>query len=162
MGASNFYGMKFGMPLIVGRDFDMMKESFERDFDEPFTDDMYYAQQEYDFEDAQELAEDYSRELKFHVVTVRAGYYEGFQFEVKELHEDMFDLDTSSAYCLDNDDAHYYFDMCRSAAIRKADAEKRRIEKWLLNLARSENFIGLNCHGHASNGEGCYSIMTFA
>lgn len=56
-------------------------------------------------------------------------YYYGFQFWIEEKFSNYFDLDKSSEYCIDNDDAHYYFDMFRSQALRASDAEKRKIAK---------------------------------
>lgn len=146
MGTCNFYRMNYNMPLIVMDDL----TDDEGNYDE------FATQDEYDY--AVEKAREFSETLTFYDVTIRCGYYAGFQFYVEGKYEREFDLEVESPYCIDNDDAHYYFDMCRSAALRKAESERRKIRKWLMNL-RDEGYIGLNFHGCMSNGEGVYTAM---
>ena len=67
-------------------------------------------------------------------------------------------LDKNSRDCIDNEDAHYYFDMIRSQALRKADAEKRKIKKWLLNM-RNQGFNLVHMTGMFSNGEATYFVV---
>ena len=112
-----------------------------------------------EFERAKKLAKEFSNELNFHDIRIEGGYYRGFQFFVEEKYSGYFDLDKSSEYCISNDDAHYYFDMCRSKAIRAADAEKRRITRWLISL-QDKGFDILVCTARFSNGEACYSKLT--
>lgn len=116
MSTANFAPMEYGMPLVCGNP----------------TDDEWEAMDEY--ERAERLAEDFTDELTFHDVTIKCGYYESFQFYVEERYSGYFDLDKNSRYCIDNEEAHDYFDMCRSRALRAADAEKRKIARWLEKL----------------------------
>ena len=146
MSACNFKPMEYDMPLIVMTDF----EDEDGNFDE------FMAQDEFQF--AQELAENFSDDLTFFDVNVESGYYVGFQFTVTGKYEDAFDLDRSSPYCLDNDDAHCYFDMCRSEALRKADVEQRKIRKWLTSL-KDDGYTELELVGIFSNGEGLYTVV---
>lgn len=135
MSTANFKAMNFGMPMIIGRTIRQLAEYYDQVYGEVLDDDMICIYEQDDFDEASELAESFSSGLTFHTVEVIGGYYSGFQFFVKEKYERMFDLDMKSEFCIENDDAHDYFGMCRSAAIRKANAEKRRIEKWLNQLA---------------------------
>lgn len=116
MSTANFAPMEYGMPLVCGNP----------------TDDEWEAMDEY--ERAEKLAEDFTDGLTFHDVTIKCGYYEGFQFYVEERYSGYFDLDKDSRHCIDNEEAHDYFDMCRSRALRAADAEKRKIARWLEKL----------------------------
>lgn len=139
MSCPNFKPMLYGLPLIVGA---IDSEDAAQDY--------------WDFEDAQLYAKEFSENLMFHNVEVCSGYYCGFQFYVQEKYHDMFDLSKDSEYCIDNDDAHYYFDMCRSAAIRKADVEKRKISAWLNSMAEGCNYEKMVLVAMFSNGEAIY------
>lgn len=87
-------------------------------------------------------------------VEVQDGHYCDVQFIVRT-YEDL-DFNRESPYCIDNEDAHYYFDECRSKVLRKADAEQRKVYKWLKNL-KKEGYTELRCDGVFSNGEAVYS-----
>ena len=134
------------MPLIVMVDFD----------DEDGNFDEFMAEDEFDF--ASELAENFSAGLTFYNVGVESGYYTGFQFTVTGKYDREFDLDKNSPYCIDNDDAHCYFDMCRSAVLRKAEAEQRKIRKWLTGL-KDDGYTELCLANVFSNGEGIYEVV---
>lgn len=157
MGTSNFKPMEYGMPMVCGgmEDFEDLAEKYMAEFGEELTEGAYYGYLEDEAENAQRIAEDFTENLKFHNVTIEGGYYVGFQFYVTEKFGNRFDLDRDSEYCIDNDDAHYYFDMCRSAAIRAADAEKRKIRRWLENLT-NRGYSMLECAAHFSNGYAYY------
>ena len=157
MGTANFKKMNFGMPMIIGRTFEQMAEEYKVEFGEEFTEDMFGTYEQDEFEAAEELAEVFSDGLTFHIVEVISGYYSGFQFFVKERYEDQFDLDPESRYCIDNDEAHYYFDTYRSVALRRAESEKRKIARWLNQLTQS-GFNRIACVGHFSNGEALYDF----
>ena len=135
MATSNFRPMDYDMPLVCGGMADY--------------DDCVEFEIELDF--ARELAETFTENLTYHNITVLGGYYEGFQFFVAEKYADYFDMDRNSPYCIENDDAWYYFDLCRSRALRAADAEKRKIRKWLENQAE-RGFTMMVPVGRFSNG----------
>lgn len=161
MGTANFRMMEYNMPLVVGGIdfFHELKENFENEYNEEYTEDAFYYDQEEEYREAFELAEEFTENLKYHNITVISGYYNGFQFYVEEKHNDKFDLDKSSKYCIENDDANYYFNVCRSLAIREADREKRKINRWLESLVKYGYEI-LVCIGNFSNGEAIYEIRT--
>ena len=138
MSTPNFRDMEYNMPLVCGG---LHDDKFEN---------------EYEYDDAIILAENFTSELKFHNIRIEGGYYYGFQFFVEERYRNYFDLKKESRYCIDNEDAHYYFDMFRSQALRAADAEKRKITRWLEKL-QEKGFEILVCIGKFSNGEALYS-----
>ena len=159
MSTANFMPMKYGMPMVCGGwdNYSECKEEYEREFDDEYTLDQYYFDMQDEFDDAMRLAENFTENLKFHNVTVESGYYDGFQFFVSEKYEREFDLDAGSQYCIDNDDARYYFDMYRSQVLRAAAAEKRKIAKWLERL-NGNGFVILICTGYFSSGERTYDL----
>lgn len=149
MSAPNFKFMLYGMPLIVGGmiNYADLKELYEWEL-------------QVEMEDAQNEAENFTKSLKYHDVTIESGHYMGFQFYVEEKYSGAFDLDKSSKYCITNDEAHYYFDVCRSVALREADKEKRKINKWLELIAENYGYENLVCCGVFSNGEAVYKHRT--
>lgn len=86
--------------------------------------------------------------LFFHEVRFKSGYYDGIQLYVEEK--------AVNPHELDNEDCRYYYDMCRSQAIRKYDAEIRKINKWMEKTAVEYGWRKLNCLGIFSNGEAIY------
>lgn len=85
--------------------------------------------------------------LKFHKVKVLAGYYEGAQIVFEEIHDPNE---------MDNDDTRYYFDMCRSKAIRAYDAEIRKINRRIDKFCKEGVWEKLGVVGRFSNGETIY------
>lgn len=161
MSTSNFIPMPAGFPLVCGglESYDEARAAWD-DTEEEFSESMFDSLMELDYYDAENLAEAFSENLKYYTVSIRSGYYYGFQFYVEEKYTEHFDLDPRSRYCLDNDDAHYYFDCCRSMALREAAAEKRKIRRWLLEIAAHNPYEVLECIGIFSNGEAVYRRQT--
>ena len=91
----------------------------------------------------------FNETLTFFKVVLRNGYYRGVQTLV-ECENDPHELD--------NEDCRYYWDMCRSQAIRKHEAEQRRVVKYLKHL-KDEGFDELICVGIFSNGEAVYEYV---
>lgn len=142
MSAPNFNRMNCDMPLIVGG---------------------LYCEDDFDFDVAWDNAmwkiNKFAEEnnLQFYSLGLQSGRYEGFQFQVYEIYANEFDLDQESPYCIDNETAKNYFGMYRSQVLRKAEAERRKIEKWLENLDNlGEGFEWLVCTAIFSNGEAIY------
>ena len=106
--------------------------------------DQFTAYEEWD-EITNELAE-FNRDLLFHKVELRSGYYTGIQFYVDVEH----DLGTED---YSNDDCHYYFDCRRSVAYRKYVAEVRKINRKLTELGKQYGFQEYVCTMRFSNGE---------
>ena len=107
-----------------------------------------YDADEMAMEDMQAEAERINEGLVFHNVKVESGYYSGAQFLVEELYDDIDDMD--------NDYTRYQFDMCKSKAKRKFEAEVRRINRELRNLKKC-GYEELECVAIFSNGEAVYN-----
>ena len=101
------------------------------------------------FDGFKDLMEEFSDSLVFHKVEMKSGYYDGIQLYVEEM---------ENPHELDNDDCRYYYDMCRSQAIRKYDAEIRKINRWMDKVAVEYGWRELHCLGIFSNGEAIYSF----
>lgn len=89
-------------------------------------------------------------ELDFFTVELKSGYYCGVQFDVN------FNDRIGDPEGLDNEDAHYYFDCCRSEMLKRYKRERRKLGKALETLARDHGFDKLVCVGIFSNGEAIY------
>lgn len=165
MSTPNFEFMKYDMPLIVAapeiemQGFDETKAQFEEENDGEYTERMYEMDIQFDYddlyEDMKDRAECMNDSLTYYKVGVQSGYYSGLQFVVNTV--EGLDYDRNSPYCVDNDDTRYWFDECRSKALRKAESESKRIYKWLKSL-KNDGYMELNCDGVFSNGEAIYSI----
>lgn len=157
MSCQNFRHMLYDMPLVCCclEDFDDLAAAYKEDTGEEYNQFIYEVEMQDEAEEAERVAEEFTENLRFHDVTVVSGNYFGVQFYVEEKYSAMFDLDKESRYCIDNDDAQYYFGMCRSKVIRAADSEKRKIAKWLENL-KSNGYEILAVTARFSNGETLY------
>ena len=93
------------------------------------------------------LMEELNDSLTFHEIQFESGYYTGVQLYVEE---------KENPHDLDNEDCRYYYDMCRSQAVRKYDAEVRKINKWMEKVATEYGWRKLYCLGIFSNGEAIY------
>lgn len=157
MSTPNFEFMKYGMPLIVAdMDYYDQKEQYEQEYgdDEEYNEDMFYDDMTLKAEEMEALADEINKTLEYFRVEVKDGYYCDLQFVVRT-YEDL-DFDRESPYCIDNEDAHYYFDECRSKVLRKTDAEQCKVYKWLKSL-KKQGYTELGCDGVFSNGEAIYS-----
>lgn len=92
--------------------------------------------------------EEFNDTLTFHEIVFKSGYYDGVQLYVEEKEENPHELD--------NEDCRYYYDMCRSQAIRKYDAEIHKINRWMEKVAPEYGWRELHCLGIFSNGEAIY------
>ena len=152
MATYNFAPMQLDMPLICGRTFEQAAANYLEETGEELTEDEFYNWIENDdFDDACYLAKEFSENLTFYTVTVRGGYYTSFQFyvEPRDGAENIEDIT--------NEDAHYYFDLCRSKAIEKAKGERQKIAHWLLGL-KKKGFNEVVITARFSNGETWYNI----
>jgi hypothetical protein len=124
---------------------DILEKSYNHAMDlwsEDFYRDIFYG-----YDGFKEVMENFNNDLIFHKIEIKSGYYDGVQLYVDEL---------ENPHELDNDDCRYYYDMCRSQAIRKYDAEIRKINKWMEKVATEYGWRKLNCLGVFSNGEAIY------
>lgn len=108
---------------------------------------------EYYFNEADTALRRLSEELEFFNLSVVSGYYCGFQFDVTFKMKWGCELDPEE---LDNEDAHYYFDCCRSEMLRRYQRERRKLGKKLAELADFYGFEEIVCVGIFSNGEAVY------
>lgn len=99
------------------------------------------------FADIQKRLGDLNQTLLFHKVSAESGYYYGLQLYVEEKHN-------PNDY--DNDDCRYYFDMCRSVAIRRYNSEVNKLRRMLRRLGAEFGFEELVCMDVFSNGEAYY------
>ena len=111
-------------------------------WNETFYDDIYQG-----YDGFKGKMEEFNDTLTFHELQFRSGYYTGVQIYVEE---------KENPHELDNEDCHYYYDMCRSKAIRKYDAEIRKINHWMDSVATEYGWRELICLGVFSNGEAVY------
>lgn len=107
----------------------------------------FYEDIVYGYDGFNEVMEKFNEELTFHSIELKDGYYEGVQLYVNT---------TENPHTLDNEDCKYYYDMCRSQAIRKYEAEIRKINKWMKKVAIEYGWRKINCLGVFSNGEAIY------
>ena len=94
-----------------------------------------------------DLMEKLNDSLVFHSMEFKSGYYAGVQLYVEE---------KDNPHDLDNESCKYYYDMYKSQAIRKYEAEIRKINKWMEKIAVQYGWKKLNCLGVFSNGEAVY------
>ena len=139
MSTPNFY---------TQNNFDLYIKAYEpeEDYDE-FEAEIFYDDIFNGWDGFKEVMENFNDTLTFHHLEFKSGYYSGVQLYVEEM---------ENPYELDNDDCRYYYDMCRSQAIRKYDAEIRKINKWMEKTATEHGWKKLNCLGIFSNGEAIY------
>ena len=107
---------------------------------------------EYTCSEMQRAADKVNEDLTFHKVRVESGRYVGVQFYVDEEFNGFGSLDG-----MDNEEAQYYYGMCRSKMLRKYKTECNKIRRWLLSTAMEMGLERLGCVGIFSNGEAVYT-----
>ena len=110
------------------------------------------------YEDILADLEEINAGLLFHEISIESGYYDGLQLYVTLNHAaDHAGFTDAGPEYLDNESAHYYFDVCRSAAIRKYEAELRRVNKILAKIGGAYGMDKLAIYARFSNGETWYT-----
>ena len=110
------------------------------------------------YNDVLQELEEINRGLLFHEISIKSGYYVGLQLYVELNHAaDNAGFTDAGPEYLDNESAHYYFDLCRSAAIRKYEAEQRKINRILEKIGRTYGMDKLAIYARFSNGETWYT-----
>lgn len=110
------------------------------------------------YEDLLADLEEVNAGLLFHEITIESGYYDGLQLYVTLNHAaDNAGFTDAGPEYLDNESARYYFDLCRSAAIRKYEAEQRKINRILEKIGRAYGMDKLAIYARFSNGETWYT-----
>ena len=102
--------------------------------------------------------EEINKDLLFHEISIESGYYEGLQLYVSLTHaaDNAGFTDAGPEYA-DNESTRYYLDLCRSAAIRKYEAEKRKVNKILAKIGQAYGMDKLEIYARFSNGETWYT-----
>lgn len=129
MATCNFAPMKYDMPLIVGGFYD-----------------------ENDPDCIKEDLADFNDTLKHFEVGIEAGYYDGFQFTVKQSdkywdYEDLADMT--------DDDADYYYGDTVENIRNEFEQDLKNIKEYLYNL-KANGFMELAKVAQFSNGEALY------
>ena len=139
MATCNFGTMKYDMPLIVGGFYDENDPDWEW----------------HNYEEVECIKEDladFNDTLKHFELGIEAGYYDGYQFTVKQSDEywDYEDL----ADMTDDDAGYYYGDTVEN--IRKEfEQDLKNIKEYLYNL-KANGFMELAKVAQFSNGEALY------
>ena len=110
------------------------------------------------YEDVLRDLEEVNAGLLFHEITIESGYYEGLQLYVSLTHaaDNAGFTDNGPEYA-DNESTRYYLDLCRSAAIRKYEAEQRKVNRILAKIGRAYGMDKLAIYARFSNGETWYT-----
>ena len=127
------------------------EEINECEFDEEWDSQIFYEDM---YREAERLANKLNDELIFYEIDIKDGYYCGLQTIIKgtDWNDYYFEVED-----MDNEECYYYFDMCRSKALRKHQAEINKINKKLLPLFEKElGFDHIRCIGVFNNGEAIY------
>ena len=96
--------------------------------------------------------------LLFHEISIESGYYEGLQLYVSLTHAaDNAGFTDNGPEFADNESTRYYLDLCRSAAIRKYEAEQRKVNRILEKIGRAYGMDKLAVYARFSNGETWYT-----
>ena len=112
-----------------------------------------WVQEEWLCDEVKSYMDEINKELAFFDVGLASGYYAGVQFTVSFKKYYGYELDPEE---LDNEDAHYYFDCCRSVMLRRYERERRKLGKKLAVIAADNGFEEIRCVGIFSNGEAIY------
>ena len=139
MATANFETMKYDMPLIVGGFYDENDPDCERQSYE-------------EVECIKEDLADFNDTLKHFEVGIESGYYDGFQFTVKQTDEywDYDDLPTMT-----DDDADYYYGDTAENIRKEFEQDLKNIKEYLYNL-KANGFMELAKVAQFSNGEAMY------
>lgn len=139
MATCNFGTMKYDMPLIVGGFYDENDPDWEW----------------HNYEEVECIKEDladFNDTLKHFEVGIEAGYYDGYQFTVKQSDEywDYEDLPTMT-----DDDADYYYGDKVENIRKEFEQDLKNIREYLYNL-KANGFMELAKVAQFSNGEAFY------
>lgn len=110
------------------------------------------------YEDILRELEEINAGLLFHEISIESGYYEGLQLYVTLSHAaDHAGFTDAGPEYADNESTRYYLDLCRSAAIRKYEAEQRKVNRILAKIGRAYGMDKLAIYARFSNGETWYT-----
>lgn len=139
MATANFGTMKYDMPLIVGGFYDENDPDWE-----------WHNVEE--IECIKEDLADFNDTLKHFEVGIEAGYYDGYQFTVKQTDEywDYEDIPTMT-----DDDADYYYGDTAENIRKEFEQDLKNTKNYLYEL-KANGFMELAKVAQFSNGEAFY------
>ena len=147
MATSNFWSMD-NFPLYV---FDM---EFDEDENTVAIEASWDNWRYFDGRMIEKEIDEYNDMLKFHRISLKAGYYTGVQFYVEDFENmDKYPEEYTNGEC------QYLFGMCRSKTFRAYHSEQNKIRKWLKKIAKKYEFFELSVVGSFSNGETIYQTV---
>ena len=158
MSTPNFKTLDWDLPLIVGgvgEDYDIRKKEFEESFDdEKYSSDIYEEEINTFCESLQDDLDDFNHKISHFRVSLKSGYYNGFQFDVEET-DNYYNYETIKD--IDDEDANYYYGMTAKDIKAEFESDLDKIRKLLESYKQSDPYlIELNCIGVFSNGEAIY------
>ncbi len=95
-----------------------------------------------------------NKELSFFKMKIQGGYYDGLQAIIESNIEYLAAEDIANGN-FSNEDSRYFWNLCRSIAIRKIKTEINKINRELARL-KDYGFKEFIKTGQFSNGEGLY------
>lgn len=110
------------------------------------------ASDQFQYEHVTDAMKKLNKGYTFHELTVKSGHYSGSQFYVEEKFHGYKSLED-----INNEDANYYYGMCRSKLLRKYNAEVRRVRKDMEELAKDNGYEKYYLTARFSNGECIYT-----
>lgn len=113
------------------------------------------------WEELEKRCQEENENLRFFQISPKSGYYDGLQLyvELSQAADNAGFTERGPEY-LENDDAHYYFDLCRSKCIRAYESEKRKVNKILEQIGRAHGLDKLGIFARFSNGETWYTKIS--
>lgn len=162
MSTPNFKHSKLtdlGLPLIVGgvgEDYDQLAESYNQGLeegDEPYNEDMYNTEVDWDITRREEDLEDLNNKLEFFEVVIESGYYSGWQYNVKEIGQyDGYE----SIQSIDDETAQEYYGKSAAEVKHQVDTELVIVRDYLYSQVSDPYTVEIYCVGVFSNGEAIY------
>lgn len=109
------------------------------------------------YKDMQEDIDEQNDKLTFFRIAICSGYYVGAQLYIEmQNYAEEAGFDVDGAENIENEYRRYYLDMCRSEAIRKYEAEQRKVCRLMKKIGERWGFEQYYCTAIFSNGEAIY------
>lgn len=160
MSTANFAPVNFDLPLIaygMGEDFEERKKDYEDQFEEEYTEDLYYSDIDFECEAVEEELKEFNNKHRWFEVVQESGYYQGIQFQVNWL-DRYFDMEQILDETQFNDeDAEYYYGTGETAKGIREEVEKEleEVKEYLMSFT-DRGFLNLYKYAQFSNGEAIY------
>lgn len=154
MSTPNFTTPNYNLPLICGgMNYNDMKQKYEEETGEEYTEDMFYFDSEIIVKNIQEQIDDFNNPLRHFEVVIEPGYYGGFSLNVTQI-KDYWDYEEIDD--LTDDDSEYFWGDDAETIKKEFKDEMRKIEKFFRNMKNNNDMIELIKVAQFSNGEAVY------